>query len=30
MNFVAYHSGFETDVPEGPYTRATRDHGRTV
>jgi predicted TIM-barrel fold metal-dependent hydrolase len=26
-NFVIYHSGFETDVVEGPYTRATRDLG---
>ena len=27
MNFVAYHSGFEADVPEVPYTKATRNMG---
>ena len=27
VNFVIYHSGFETDVVEGPYMRATRDLG---
>jgi hypothetical protein len=27
VNFVAYHSGFETDVTEGPYTPATRNAG---
>jgi predicted TIM-barrel fold metal-dependent hydrolase len=27
VNFVIYHSGFETDVPEGPYTPETRDRG---
>jgi predicted TIM-barrel fold metal-dependent hydrolase len=26
-NFVAYHSGFEAGVTEGPYTRATRGVG---
>ena len=26
-NFVIYHSGFETDTPEGPYTPATRNMG---
>jgi predicted TIM-barrel fold metal-dependent hydrolase len=27
VNFVIYHSGFETNVVEGPYTRATRNLG---
>jgi predicted TIM-barrel fold metal-dependent hydrolase len=27
VNFVVYHSGFDTNVVEGPYTRSTRDLG---
>ena len=27
MNFVAYHSGFEAGIPEGPYRRRTRNIG---
>jgi uncharacterized protein len=27
MNFVIYHSGFESGVAEGPYTRATANVG---
>jgi uncharacterized protein len=27
VNFVAYHSGFETNVVEGPYTEATKHLG---
>jgi hypothetical protein len=27
VNFIVYHSGFEADNREGPYTRATADRG---